>query len=101
MFPEGNFLVSAFGSGPIPATTLVIDLGHAWVAILTLLASCGPVLWLLTKPSTTPEPGARAHQSWRNRLSSRTPKQMRPATTLPRRTSSHGSAAAWQRGLTP
>lgn len=58
----GNVIASA----AIPATGLLLGPVHAWVLLLTLLALCCGVLWVLTRPVSTEEATVRRpHAEWR------------------------------------
>lgn len=80
MFVEGAFLRGSVGMGALPASVLLIDSGHAWVLILTLLVLCCGLLCLLSRPGNIE---AHAAASVRSKRSRRHPRTLRANRMTP------------------
>jgi hypothetical protein len=50
MFFEGAFLRASTGMGVVPQPALLLAPGYAWALVLTVLALCCGLLWLLSRP---------------------------------------------------
>lgn len=55
MFIQATF-PSSVADGTMVTPQLLIDLGYAWVLLVTLLAACCAILWFLSKPSGVSPP---------------------------------------------
>jgi hypothetical protein len=94
MNPE--YLSGALDGATIPSE-LIIQLPHAWAIVLSVLALCCSILWILTRSVAHVSPNDRLHDAVRPGLGpghSAPPQPSRPRQPALQPLTHHGSRAA-------